>query len=163
VIRAYLDSSTFLKQFNEEKGSEVAHKLFVACENGKIELATSQWTIGETIAAIDRKIRRNEITEEVRDVNIKFLLELTGQLAHKKCLMIIPLDQYVVSASWKYITSDHLSADDAVQLLSFMMINSEAFLASDKYLLDAIKQEGIDCYDIEDEKDRAKIIKRLEG
>jgi len=163
VIRAYLDSSAFLKQFSEEKGSEVAHKLFVACENEKIELATSQWTIGETIAAIDRKFRRNEITEEVRDANIKFLLELTGKLAHKKCLMIIPLVERVVSASWKYITSDHLSADDAVQLLSFMMINSEAFLASDKYLLGAIKQEGVDGYNIEDENDAKKIIRMLEG
>jgi len=63
VIRAYLDSSTFVKQFTEEKGSKVAHKLFTACENGEIELATSQWTIGESIAAIDKKFRRDEITE----------------------------------------------------------------------------------------------------
>ncbi len=163
MIRAYLDSSAFLKQFNEEKGSEVAHKLFVACENGKIELATSQWTIGETIAAIDRKFRRNEITDENRDASLRFLVELADHLAHKKCLMIIPLDQNVVSASWKYITSDHLSADDALQLLSYVITESETFLASDKYLLDAIKHEGIDCYNVEDEKDAAKIIKTLEG
>ena len=162
MIRAYLDSSAFLKRFNEEKGSSVAVKLFSACENGEIELATSQWTIGETIAAIDKKLRRDEITEEVRDANIKSLLELTGKLAHKKFLMIIPLDQNVVSASWKYITSDHLSADDALQLLSFMIINSEAFLASDKYLLENIKQEGINGYNIEDENDATEIIRMLE-
>ncbi len=163
MIRAYLDSSAFLKRFSEEKGSLVAHKLFNACENGEIELATSQWTIGETIAAIDKKFRRGEITEEVRDVDVKFLLELTDHLLHKKHLMIIPLDERVVSASWKYITSDHLSADDAVQLLSFMMINSEAFLASDKYLLETIRQEGIDGYNIEDENDTTRIIRMLEG
>ena len=73
-------------------------------------------------------------------------------MANKNNLIIIALHESVVTASWKYITSDHLSADDAVQLLSCIVAESDAFLASDKYLLDAIKQEGIDCYNIEDEK-----------
>jgi len=91
------------------------------------------------------------------------LLETTNNLADKKYLMIIPLDENVVSASWKYITSDHLSADDALQLLSFMMIKSDGFLASDRYLLESIKQEGIDGYNIEDENDATKIIRMSEG
>lgn len=163
MIRAYLDSSAFVKEFSEELGSEVAHKLFIACENGKIELATSQWTIGESIAAIDRKFRRNEITEEQRDLIVTSLLGRTAHLANKNYLIIVSLDEKVVTASWKYITSDHLSADDALQLLSFVITDSETFLASDKYLLDAIKQEAVDRYNIEDEKDAAKIIKTLEG
>lgn len=152
MTRAYLDSSAFVKEFSEEIGSKVVHKLFIACENGKIELATSQWTIGESIAAIDRKFRRNEITEEQRDAIITTLLGRITHLANKNNLIIIALHESVVTASWKYITSDHLSADDAVQLLSCIVAESDAFLASDKYLLDAIKQEGIDCYNIEDEK-----------
>jgi len=162
VIRTFLDSSAFVKEFSEEIGSEVVHKLFIACENGKIELATSQWTIGESIAAIDRKFRRNEITEEQRDLIVTSLLGRTAHLANTNYLIIVSLDEKVVTASWKYITSDHLSADDALQLLSFVITGSETFLASDKYLLDAIKQEAVDCYNIEDEKDAAKIIKTLE-
>ncbi|MFY3739802.1 MAG: putative nucleic acid-binding protein [Candidatus Nitrosomirales archaeon] len=163
MIRAYLDSSTFVKQFAKEEGSEVAHKLFNACENGEIELTTSQWTIGESIAAIDKKFSRDEMTEEDRDFSVKLLLETTNSLADKKYLIIIPLNENVVSASWKYITSDHLSADDALQLLSFMMIKSEGFFTSDRYLLESIKQEGIDGYNIEDENDAMKVIKMLEG
>ena len=43
-----------------------------------------------------------------------------------------------------------------------MIINSEAFLASDKYLLENIKQEGINGYNIEDENDATEIIGMLE-
>ena len=162
MIRAYLDSSAFVKEFGEEIGSQVAHKLFVASEKGKIELVTSQWTIGESIAAIDRKFRRNEITEQQRDEIISTLLGRTANLANKNNLIIVVLDENLVTNSWKYVTSDHISADDALQLLSCIVTRSQAFVASDKYLLQAIKQEGIDCYNIEDEKDADKIIKLLE-
>ena len=162
MIRAYLDSSTFVKQFSEEKGSEVAHKLFIACESGEIELITSQWTIGESIAAMDRKFKRNEITEEGRDITVTTLIDESERLAKKQSLIVVPLNEKVISASWPYITSNHLSADDALHLLSFIMTTSEAFLVSDKYLLETIRKEGIDGYNIEDENDAIKVIKMLE-
>ncbi len=96
MIRVYLDSSAFVKEFSEEIGSEIAHKLFTACENGKIELATSQWTIGESIAAIDRKFRRHEITEEQRELIVASLLGRTAHLVNNNYLIIVSLDEKVL-------------------------------------------------------------------
>lgn len=79
MIRAYIDSSAFVKEFSEEIGSEIAHRLFSMCEKGRIDLITSHWTIGESIAAVDRKFRRGELTEDQVDTIIVTLIG--GQLS----------------------------------------------------------------------------------
>ena len=64
--RVYLDTSAYLKEFSPETGSETISKLFSACESGKVVLVTSQWTLSESIAAIDKKHRRVELSLEER-------------------------------------------------------------------------------------------------
>lgn len=158
-----MDSSAFVKEFSEETGSEIAHRLFSDCEKGRIELVTSHWTIGESIAAVDRKFRKRELTEEQRDTIIVTLIGRTTELANKKHLTIVTLNQNFVTASWKYITSNHLSADDALHLVSYLVTECDIFAASDKYLVAVTKKEGIESYNIEDQKDMSKLSKMLEA
>lgn len=56
--RVYLDTSAYLKEFSQEAGSETISRIFTACERGETVLVTSQWTLSESIAAVDRKCRR---------------------------------------------------------------------------------------------------------
>jgi predicted nucleic acid-binding protein len=67
VKLVFLDTSAYLKEFARESGSDAISALFESCENGKVQLAISEWAINEGLAAIDRKHRRGEMTIEERD------------------------------------------------------------------------------------------------
>lgn len=81
-----MDSSAFVKEFSEEIGSEIAHRLFSMCEEGRIDLITSYWTIGESIAAVDRKFRKRELTEDQMDTIIVTLIGRTTELLIRNIL-----------------------------------------------------------------------------
>lgn len=157
-----MDSSAFVKEFSEEIGSEIAHRLFSMCKKGRIDLITSHWTIGESIAAVDRKFRKRELTEDQMDTIIVTLIGRTTELANTKHLTIVALNQNLVTASWKYIASNHLSADDALHLVSSLVTECDIFIASDKYLVAVIKREGMESDNISDQKDISKLSKMLE-
>lgn len=65
--RLFLDSSAYVKIFSPEEGSQTVQKLLEAGKEGKAELVVSSWTINEAVAALDRKARRREITQQGRD------------------------------------------------------------------------------------------------
>ncbi len=79
--RVYLDTSAYLKAFSDEKGTETVSKLFKACKSGRLYLVTSQWTLSESMAVIDRKYRRGEMDLEERKTVIATLLNETIKLA----------------------------------------------------------------------------------
>lgn len=113
----FLDTSAYLKEFAKERGSDAISVLFELCENGKVQLAISEWAINEGLAAIDRKHRRGEITLEERDKIIPEVLRKTRSLTLTTNFILIPVDSAAVSSSARLITERHLSADDSLQLL----------------------------------------------
>ena len=131
--RVYIDTSAYLKEFSPETGSETTSKLFSTCESGKAVLVSSQWTLSVSIAAIDKKHRRGELSLEERDLVITTLLNKTMELAEKGNLVIVPIKPQLVQASWRIILERHISADD--------------------YLIERTKEEGFESYDVEDEAD----------
>ncbi|MCP8317116.1 MAG: type II toxin-antitoxin system VapC family toxin [archaeon] len=161
MISLYLDSSAFIKNFSEEAGSSYIGKIFDACEEGKIIVITSQWTIGESLAAIDRKFRRKEIDEREREISMIKVLDSTIQLARIGKLKIVPVREEQVRASWRFIGKHHLSADDALHLLSSIISLTEIFVAADNLLLKAAKSEGFNTYNIEKEDEAKGIIEKF--
>jgi len=161
VISLYLDSSAFIKNLSEEAGSSYIGKIFGACEEGKIIIITSQWTIGESLAAIDRKFRRKEIDEREREISMIKVLDSTIQLARIGKLKIVPVREEQVRASWRFIGKHHLSADDALHLLSSIISLTEIFVAADNLLLKAAKSEGFNTYNIEKEDEAKGIIEKF--
>lgn len=108
--RIYLDTSAFLKEFTKENGSEVVHRIFEKCENGPVTIITSRWTRNEATAALDRKHRREDITDSERDVVIFTILKRIEKLGSK--IVEIRLTNEVLGSSSGIITDKHLSADD---------------------------------------------------
>ena len=151
--RVYLDTSAYLKEFSPETSSETISKLFSACESSKVVLVTSQWTLSESIAAIDKKHRREELSLEERDLVIATLLNKTMELAKKGNLIIVPIKPQLVQASWRIILERHISADDSVHIISAIVTLCEIFVAADDYLIERTKEEGFESYDVEDEAD----------
>lgn len=83
-MRIYLDTSAYLKGFNEEYRSDVVEDIFDKCEKGRLEIVTSLWTISEAIAALDQAFRKKGvISRPVRNSTISSLLGKTVDLG--KC------------------------------------------------------------------------------
>lgn len=161
MARIYLDSSAYIKEFSREKGSEPVEKIFEAYSEGKIDIATSQWTIGESVAAIDRKKRRGEITdEEMRDC-MASVLGRSYELAQNEKFNIVPVRPELVTASLKYVTIHHISADDALQLFSAIVSLCEIFVAADVHLVNAAKKEGFESYNIETTEDAETLLQKI--
>lgn len=55
----------------------------------------------------------------------------------------------IVRASWDLILSYHLSAIDAIQVITAQRSNSDLFLAADKYLLSQADVIGLNTCDVE--------------
>jgi len=66
-----------------------------------------------------------------------------------------------VRASWRFIGKHHLSADDALHILSSIISLAEVFVAADDFLLLAAKSEGFDAYNIERDDEAKGIIGKL--
>ena len=160
--RAYLDTSAYLKEFSQETGSETISRIFAACERGEVVIVTSQWTLSESIAALDRKSRRGEVNPDERDTVIATILNKTMELVKKDNLVLVPVTSQLVQASWRVILERHVSADDSIHLLSALVTLSEIFVAADDYLIERAREEGFDSYDVEEKEDCKKLEETLE-
>jgi predicted nucleic acid-binding protein len=156
----YLDTSAYLKEFAREQGSDAIARLFESCEKGEIRLIISEWAINEGIAAIDRKLRRGEITIAERDGIIREVLRATRNLALTATL---PWCRWkaLVSSSARLITKRHLSADDSLQLFSALVAEAEVFISADSRLNEAASSEGIRSFDIERAGDAKELLSDL--
>lgn len=132
-----------MKLFSEEKGSETANKILHASESGELVIALLAWTVNETIAALDRKFRRKEISLEERDSIISTVVKVVAELARKGSAVIVPVRQEYVAASLRLVTERHISADDALQLFSAIVSFSDIFMAADDLLVQAARQEAL--------------------
>jgi predicted nucleic acid-binding protein len=157
----YLDTSAYLKEFAREQGSDAIATLFKSCESGEIRLIISEWAINEGIAAVDRKLRRGEMTVAERDGVIREVLRETRKLALTTNLTLIPVESALVSSSARLITQRHLSADDALQLFSALAAGAEAFVSTDSRLNEAASSEGIRSFDIEKARDAKELLSDL--
>lgn len=157
----YLDTSAYMKEFTREKGSDTIARLFNLCERGQIKIFTSEWTINESIAAIDRKFRRNEITLDGRDESIHALLRKTRELSLTTNLVLIRVESNVLRPSISLITEQHLSADDSLQLFSAMITAVDVFASADSRLNEAASSKGIQSFNVEEEKEVAALLSLL--
>lgn len=157
----YLDTSAYLKEFAREKGSDAIAKLFDLCGNGEIKLLISEWTVNEGMAAIDRKLRRDEITIGERDEIIHEVLRVTRDLALTTNLILIPVESVLVTSSVRLITEKHLSADDSLQLFSALTAEVDIFVSADSRLNEAAISEGIRSFNIEKAYDAKELLYSL--
>jgi predicted nucleic acid-binding protein len=155
-----VESSAYVKAFSKEKGSEYVTTILDHANKGNLEAITSQWTIGESLAAVDRNYRRKEIKLNERETIVATLMERTMDLVSKGKLMMVYTKQDLVSSSWRLIAERHLSADDALHLFAIVGL-CDAFISSDAYLLEAAKQVGFDSYNMEDSAEFRRLTAKL--
>lgn len=64
MARLYLDSSTIVKRYVAERGSDSTTRIYEKSEMKEITICFSIWNIGETIGVIDYYHRRDWISED---------------------------------------------------------------------------------------------------
>jgi hypothetical protein len=152
-MRIYLDTSALVKRYCEEEGSELINALFES-DN---ELITSSWTLAEAIAAIDRKVVKRQISAEERDFIIAVLL---AEVAEH--LTLLRFSDEFIDAIIARILAHHLSANDALHLVSCSMSQAPIFLTSDKALARAANEAGLRAFDVEVRDEREAVQRLLE-
>ena len=66
-----------------------------------------------------------------------------------------------IEAIIERILAHHISADDALQLFSYIVSLSPMLLASDKALIRAAKEEGLKAFDVENSEDSDRLRRLL--
>lgn len=148
-MKIYMDTSAYVKAYHTERGSEYVNKTFEETEEGRNEIVISIWVISETINAIDIHRRRRELTDEEFRTVIGAILTDMLNLSSKEKMKIVDIETEIVKLSWEAIIGEHLSASDALHLITAMNQQVDLFLAADKSLIKAAKKKGLNAFYVE--------------
>ncbi len=139
----YLDSSTIIKRYIKEPGSDYVRETYLKCYSGDITLSFSIWNIGEVLGAFDKARTIGRIDAETYAiVKRRFLLEVR-RMARLGSLLIVPLKTRILKDSWKLIERHHIYEADALQIISAKYVNSAEFLTGDRRLHEVALKEGL--------------------
>jgi predicted nucleic acid-binding protein len=164
LTRIYFDSSAYVKIFAPEGGTEEASLLFQLAFDGRVEIYMSAWTINETIAAIDRKHRRKEISDNERAKTLATIIRhAIDQSERSSAVSFIPIDQEIVDKSRDLIMAKHLSADDALHLYTAFAKDCQYFIHHDEKLKKYVGAmiDGLSLVDIAQHREIHPLVKSL--
>lgn len=155
----YLDTSSIVKRYVGETGSEVADLAYARAEVGARRIVTSIWNVGEVLGVLDTYRSRKLLTERA------FLKALTAFLAESEKMLrlggmqILPLAADTLMETYTLILKHRIYQADALQVASCKISKSGLLLSADKRLLSAAKAENVEALDME--TDAQQIIDRL--
>lgn len=128
------------------------------CREGKVTIVISRWVINESIAALDKKHKKVEITDSERDEVIFAMLRRVDELVARDLIFAIRLTNEVLQFSTIIITDKHLSADDAVHLYSAGLGKCEALVVADARFATLAKDGGdFEVFNILDDNDYERL------
>jgi predicted nucleic acid-binding protein len=146
----YLDTSALVKEYHDEEGSDYVHELFKKARGGEHKLVISLWAVSETLNALDRHKRRGELGDADFEFVIGAIFSDLLELEELGALDVIELETRLVKLSWELIISDHLSAGDALHLVTALDRNAAKFLAADRRLVTVAKRKGLEALNVEE-------------
>ena len=157
----YLDTSSLVKRYIEERGTEVVDKVYEETEAGRLKTAFSIWNIGEALGVFDRYHRRGCISDEVFEAIMRNLTSETMKMMRLGDLKVLPITSRTLLKSWVMVLKHHIYEADALQISSAKDVGCHLFLGADSTLLEAAEKEGLNCVNIETQPEKA--LKSLES
>ena len=145
----YLDSSAVIKRYVRESGSERIRDLYRSTYLGNTVLVFSLWNIGEILGVLDKAQRLQRISEEQHSEAIGRFAEETARLRKIGRLRLIPVTERILETSWNFITSQHIYAVDAVQIVSAAESKCDEFLTGDRKLHSVSLSSGLNSQYVE--------------
>jgi len=155
----YLDTSTIVKRYIEEKGSKLVDDVYGRAEVGALRISFSMWNVGELIGALDQHLSRKVISEtQFRTSTGDFVAE-TIKLFRLGHLNIRSPTAKIFADAWYLIFSSHIYEADAIQIATAKSLKCDLFLSADAELIEVAKQTNLQAANIETEAE--KILNRL--
>jgi len=142
-LRIYLDSSTVVKRYVEEPGSNTVKQVYRRAYTGEVKLAFSLWNVGEILGALDRARSKGRLSEEdYIEARRRYFLE-TKKMMKLKLLAIVPLKAKILFESWRIIEKYHIYQADALQIITAKHISCSEFITGDEKLHEIALNEGL--------------------
>lgn len=154
-MHAYLDTSSLVKRYVEEKGTEVIDKLYEETESGRATTSFSIWNIGEALGVIDRYRQRGVLTEGEFKITLRNFASETTKMIRLGTLQVLPITSRSLVESWTIVLRCHIYEADALQISAAKEAGCDLLLGADRRLIQAAREEGIQALNIETERDKA--------
>jgi len=158
-LLVYLDTSSLVKRYIEEKGSEVLDKVYAEAEAGRVGVAFSVWNVGEAIGVLDRYLARDLISEKDLNTALRSLISESMKISKLGSLQMLPMTSKSLIESWLLVLRHHVYEADALQIASSKEAGCNLFLAADQRLIQIARKEDINAMDVE--KEREKALKQI--
>ena len=155
----YVDTSAFLKRYAQEKNSDLVVVIFQIAD---LTTVTSSWAINETVAGLDKKVAKKQISREEANQAIQMILSKSSAISLDRCIPIM-ITHSLLSQSINLIIRHHISADDALHLASALMVGVDFFIAGDKRLIQAARAEELESYNLEIDADAQLLRQKLDS
>jgi len=155
VKLAYLDSSSIVKRYIEEEGSQVVDAIYEKAEVEKLRFAFSIWNVGEVLGVFDKHRLRGLLSEAAFKTALSDFLSESIKMVRIGSLQILPITTKTLIESWLLILKHHLYMADALQVSASKEAGCNLLLSADDQLIQLAKKEGIDAVNIETEPQRA--------
>lgn len=150
----YLDSSSIVKRYLSENGTEIMDLLYRQAERGNLSISFSIWNIGEVIGVLDKRKNRKYINESEFNAILQKFYKENEKMIRLQSLYVEPIDSDSLEEAWKLVIRHHIYVADALQIATAKKVNSRLFLTADKLLLETAKNESLNVLNINEESER---------
>jgi len=155
----YLDTSTIVKRYIEEKGSKLVDDVYGRAEVGALRISFSMWNVGELIGALDQHLSRKVISEMQFRTSTRDFVAETIKLFRLGYLNIRSPTAKIFADAWYLVFSSHIYEADAIQIATAKSLECDLFLSADAELIEVAKQTNLQAANVETEAE--KILDRL--
>jgi len=150
----YLDTSTIVKRYIEEKGSELVDDVYGRAEVGSLKMSFSMWNVGELIGALDQHLSRKVISETQFRTSTRDFVAETIKLFRLGHLNIRSPTAKIFADAWHLIFSSHIYEADAIQIATARNLDCDLFLSADAELVEVAKQTDLQAANVETEAEK---------
>jgi len=155
----YLDTSSVVKRYIEEKGSRAADIIYEKAESGAHRILISLWNVGEALGVLDSYHSRRLLNDEDFHRTLMNFLAECAKLIRLGNMAIIPFAVDTLIETYTIELKHHIYQADALQVATCKTASSKLLVSADKNLVRIAKTEGIEAFDIESNEEQ--ILSRL--
>jgi len=145
----YLDTSSIVKRYVEERGSRLVDRIYAEAETGRRTIAMSLWNIGEVLGAFDRCCSRRVMGEDDLRKAVGAFLAESQKMIRLGGMLILPFSAEIMTETYALILKHHIYQADALQIATCKMAGSTLFVSGDTRLLGVARDEKIRALNVE--------------
>jgi len=154
----YLDTSSVVKRYVEERGSSLLDRIYANAEAGEHRIATSLWNVGEVLGVLDTYRSRKLIDNRAFQESLVSFLAESLKMIRLGSMEIIPVTADLLTETYDLILKHHIYQADALQVAACRIANCKIFLSADSRLLEVARGESLNAFNIERQEDKIRSL-----